>query len=200
MRAPIFLFAVIALFGSDCAAAQPVTPIKTSDFPISDGQGVTTVQDPSAPVSFQLPAGWILVGGVRWGNHETTLSVLDTASGTTASVYYQYPIQSVIPANLDAALAAGMEAKVRQRQDREGLKDYHVRTGSPQTSVVDGRPALSFIGDFTAPRSGLPMSEYLLRVLGANTKAEFFVKLPAATDLTSFANRFDSIAQTLRMP
>jgi hypothetical protein len=198
MRTPLLLLAAIALAGSNCAAAESQTAILAGDFVINDGQGLTTVQDPNAPVLFQLPAGWVLTGGVRWGHHETTLSILDTASRTAASVYYQYPIQSTIPANLDAALISGMEAKVSQRQ-REGLKDYHIRTGSGRTSVVDGRPALSFVGDFTAPR-GQPMSEYMLRVLGANTKAEFFVKLPAAADLSSFVNRLGSIAETLRIP
>ena len=179
--------------------ASPQTPIVPGDFVVEDGQGVTTIQDPNAPVSFQLPAGWTLLRGVRWGDHETTLFLLDTTSSTAAiTVYYQYPIQSAIPLNLDAALVAGMQNKVKQRQ-QEGLKNYHIRTGSGQTSVVDGRPALSFIGDFNMPQ-GQAMSEYMLRVLGANTKAEFFVKVPAAADLGSFSKRLVSIAQTLRMP
>jgi hypothetical protein len=198
MRGPLLLFVAIVLVGTDCAAAEPQTPIVPGDFVINDGHGATTVQDPNAPVSFQLPAGWVLRSGMRWGNHETTLFILDAASGTAATVYYQYPIQSAIPANLDAALIAGMENKVTLRQ-QEGLKNYHIRSGSGQTSVVDGRPALSFIGDFTAPQ-GQPMSEYMLRVLGANTKLEFFGKLPAAANLSAFANRLISIAQTLRMP
>jgi hypothetical protein len=66
-------------------------------------------------------------------------------------------------------------------------------------SVVDGHPALSLVGEYTAPR-GQPMVEYLLRVLGSNGKAEFFVKLPATADLASFVKRLGSLAQTLRMP
>jgi hypothetical protein len=92
-----------------------------------------------------------------------------------------------------------MEEKIRQRQEREVLKDYHVRSGSPQGSVVDGRLALSFISDFTA-RGGQPMSEYLLRVLGTNGKAEFFVKVPATLDLASFETNLNSIAHSLHLP
>jgi len=187
------------LLGSVCLAQQPQIPIVPQDFVRPGGNGSTIVQDPAAPVSFELPAGWFLTTGMRWGTHETTLSILDRASGATATVYYQYPIVAKIPVDLDAALRAGMEAKVKQRRDREGLKNYHVRAGSVQTSVVDGRPALSFIGDFTGPR-GQAMNEYMLRVLGSDAKAEFFVHMPARADLGAFTARLGEVIQTLRIP
>jgi hypothetical protein len=197
MRASVLLFAASTLFAA--AAPQPPTPINVHDFVHADTPNSTTVQDPAAPVSFELPAAWALASGVRWGDHETTLQIRDTVTGIFGSIYYQYPIQSAIPSDLDAALAAAMALKVRQRQEKEGLKDYHVRAGSPQSSVVDGRLALSFIGDFTA-RGGKPMSEYLLKVLGTNGKAEFFVKVPATLDLASFETSLNSIAHSLHVP
>jgi hypothetical protein len=111
MRTLLLLLVAVALAGSNCAAAEPRTAILAADFVIDDGHGLTTIQDPNASVSFQLPAGWVLTGGVRWGNHETTLSILDTASRTVANVYYQYPIQSTIRANLDAALISGRKPR-----------------------------------------------------------------------------------------
>jgi hypothetical protein len=192
------LFPVFTLGAPPAKTVLPATPIRLADF-IHDGeQGSTLVQDPDAPVSFELSPEWILRGGVRWGNHETTLTILDGVSGITATIYYQYPNQAAVPTDLDAALVAGMENKVRQRQ-QGGLKDYHIRAGSGQTSVVDGRPALSFVGDFTGLR-GQAVNEYNLRVIGANTKAEFFVQLPVAADLQSFTQRLIAIAETLRMP
>jgi hypothetical protein len=196
MRASILLFAASTLFAA--APPQPPTPINVHDFVHADTPNSTTVQDPNAPVTFELTAGWALASGVRWGDHETTLQIRDTVTGIFGSIYYQYPIQSAIPTDLDAALAAGMASKVRQRQEKEGLKDYHVRAGSPQTSVVDGRLALSFIGDFTLPRGA--MSEYLLRILGTNGKAEFFVKVPATLDLASFETNLNSIAHSMHLP
>jgi len=196
MRASILLFAASTLFAA--AAPQPPIPINVHDFIHADSPNSTTVQDPISPVTFELPAGWALTSGVRWGDHETTLQIRDSVTGIYGSIYYQYPIQSAIPTNLDAALNAGMEKKVLQRQQKEGLKDYHVRAGSPQSSVIDGRLALSFIGDFTLPRG--PMSEYNLRILGANGKAEFFVKVPATLDLASFETSLNSIAHSLHLP
>jgi hypothetical protein len=189
----------LLVFGCVCLAQQPQIPILTQDFVRVSGTGSTIVQDPAMPVSFELPAGWYLTTGMRWGTHETTLSIFDNASGATATFYYQYPIVAKIPVDLDAALRAGMEAKVKQRRDREGLKNYHVRAGSVQTSVVDGRPALSFIGDFTGP-GRRAMSEYMLRVLGSDAKAEFFVQMPAGADLGAFTTRLSGIIQTLRIP
>jgi hypothetical protein len=196
MRASVFLFAASTLFAA--APPQPPTPINVHDFVHADTPNSTTVQDPNAPVTFELPAGWALTSGVRWGDHETTLQIRDSVTGIFGSIYYQYPIQSTIPTNLDAALAAGMEKKVLQRQEKEGLKDYRVRAGSPQTSVIDGRLALGFIGDFTLPRG--PMSEYNLRILGTNGKAEFFVKVPATLDVVSFETSLNSIAHSMHLP
>jgi hypothetical protein len=198
MRASLLCLAALTLTGLVSSAhAQPQTPIRVQDFLLLGGNTVT-VQDPDAPVSFQMPGGWSLTGGIRWGNHETTLQLFNSQTATRASVYYQYPIQTAIPANLNAALTEGANNKVLQRQ-RGGLKDYHIRAGSEEISTADGRPVLSFVGEFTG-MGKRPMVEYLVRLLAANGKIEFFATMPAQANLPAFVNQLNPIVLSMRMP
>jgi hypothetical protein len=59
-------------------------------------QVVSRLWDPDAPVSFQLAPGWTLAGGMRWGDHETTLRLQGAELLTMVSLYYQYPLQQPI--------------------------------------------------------------------------------------------------------
>jgi hypothetical protein len=158
------------------------------------------VQDPVAPVSFELPQGWKLTGGVRWGDHETTLQFFDTQSGQWANAYYQYPLTNPPAPDLDAVLRLGLEKKIRQRNG-EGLVDYSIRKDSVQQAIVDGRPALSWVADFTARGPGHPrMTEYMFRYIGANGKADVFTQMPSLMDVGWFVNRMLPIIQSLRIP
>jgi hypothetical protein len=188
---PFLAFAALALATS--AAAQNAIDVTT--FIKATFAGGTLLQDPDVPVSFQLTPGWVLRNGSRWGNHETTLSFGETQSGAEVALYYQYPLQAPYPKNVEAALVGGMNAKVRQRQ-KEGFPDYHVVPESVQTRQVGGQPALSFLGGFN--QAGQPRVEYMVRVLGKNTKAHFFViGIPATEDINAFCARFDQIALSL---
>jgi hypothetical protein len=192
---------LLAAYLVQAAPQPPQTRIRVADFTRPGLQGSTIVQDPEAPISFELPAGWRLSGGVRWGTHETTLTFIDTRSGLWANAYYQYPIANPPAPDLEGVLRFGMENKVKQRQEREGLKDYKIRPDSVQQAVVDGRPALSWVADFTArsPRPQ-PMTEYMLRYIGANGKADIFTQMPASLDVGAFLNRMMPIIQSLRIP
>jgi len=191
---------VVAASLLSAAPPPPQTSIRVVDFARPGPQGSTIVQDPDAPISFELPAGWRLASGMRWGTHETTLTFRDTQSGLWANAYYQYPLQNPPAPDLEGVLRFGMENKVKQRQ-HEGLKDYRIRPESVQPAVVDGRPALSWVADFTArgPRRQ-PMTEYMLRYIGANGKADVFTQLPSSFDVGGFVNRMMPIIQSLRIP
>ena len=121
------------------AVAQPQTPIRVEDFTTSGENGITLVKDPLAAVAFQLPKGWVLQRGYRWGDHETTLTLLEVSSGLTASMYYQYPLQTTRSSDPDSAFKGFMNSKVRQRRDRDGLTGYHIREGSVQRRTVADR-------------------------------------------------------------
>lgn len=193
------LFAA-ALLSAAPPSPGPVTLINLVDWVRSGANGSTLIHDPEAPISLELPAGWELTSGKRWGDHETTLTFIDRHSGLWVNTYYQYPLTNPPAANLDGVLRFGMDSKVKQRQG-EGLKDYTIRPASIQQAVVDGRPALSWIADFTgkSPRRGA-MTEYMLRYIGANGKADVFTQVPAATDVNAFIARMQPIIESLRIP
>ncbi|HYA16393.1 MAG TPA: hypothetical protein VEF06_02950, partial [Bryobacteraceae bacterium] len=139
--------------------------------------------------------------GVRWGDHETTLTFIDTRSGLWTNAYYQYPLANPPAADLDGVLRFGMDNKVKQRREREGLTDYTIRQSSIQQSVVDGRPALSWVADFTGKGPLHPaMTEYMLRYIGASGKADVFTQVPATVDLNAFVERIQPVIQSLRIP
>ena len=86
MAVRIAIAVTIVLVGSLASAQQ----IQVRDF---TGDDSAAVKDPDAPVSFELPQGWSLFSGVRWGDHETTLQLADAESGARLALYYQYPLQ-----------------------------------------------------------------------------------------------------------
>lgn len=193
MRAQLAGIAIALV--SSVALAQP---IQIEDFSHSGANGVMIVKDPVAPLSFELPKGWILVDGARWGNSETTLTLGEIESNRKASLYYQYPIQTPRSSDPDAALKGFVQSKLRQRQNE--LDDYRLREESIQRRTVAGRPAISFLAEFTRSADHAPMNEYFLRLMGAGIKVQFFVTAPAAADLAAFLKRLDGIAETLKIP
>jgi hypothetical protein len=167
----IAIAVTLVLVGSLASAQQ----IQVKDFTEDGG---AAVKDPDAPVSFELPQGWSLFSGHRWGDHETTLQLVDAESGTRVALYYQYPLQKTFQ-DARAALHRWIDMKVRQRRG-EGLTDYHLQQGSVHDLVVGGQPAESFVGEFTV--AGKPEAEFILHVLGQTAKAHFFLRMaPAQT-------------------
>jgi hypothetical protein len=193
-----WFFAVTALLVTGASGAAQQMPIVIEDFTKPATAVGTVVSDPKAPVSFQLAPGWSVQNGLRWGNHETTLWFTESGVDTSASLYYQYPVTPDPPADAQAALREGIEAKVRQRINDELIVDYQVRPNSIQTRTVGGNPAISFIADFT--QNGEPKVEYMVRVLGKTAKAHFFVMTTATADVDEFFKRLDAIVATLQIP
>jgi len=195
MRASILTLTAVGIFAASICTAQ--TGIDVSSFVKETTKAGTLIQDPDAPVSFQLRPGWTLNDGSRWGDHETTLLFEEIASGITVSLYYQSPLQTPYLEGPDAALRQGMEDKVLQRQ-RAGLSDYHIRAESVELRQVGDQPALSIIAEASA---GQTRYEYMLRVLGKTVKAHFFVMgIPANEDINAFCKRFEPIAASLSIP
>jgi hypothetical protein len=130
---------------------------------------------------------------VRWGDHEATLQLANAESGTRVALYYQYPVQKSFK-DARAALHGWIDLKVRQRQQK-GLPDYHVQPGSIRDLIVGGQPTVSFVGDFTT--HGTPEAEFVLRVLGQNTKAHFFLTMSAGRDFEALLQRLAPLMVTL---
>ena len=197
MRALFLTFAAIGLLTTSAPAQN--RDIDISAFIRNTSQAGTLIQDPAAPISFQLAPGWSLKNGIRWGDHESTLWFVEAASGITVALYYQSPLHPPFPGDAAAALRQGMEAKVLQRQRDNGISDYRVLPDSIQTRQVGGQPALSFIAQFTNS-GGNTVGEYMVRVLGKSTKAHFFVVGIPANDISAFCRRLDPITESLRIP
>jgi hypothetical protein len=195
----LLLPVIAALSLGSSAAAQPV---RVEDFTRSTSDdGITTIKDPVAPISFKLPPGWRLSGGSRWGNYETTLILTEAESGTSASLYYQYPLETARSSDADIALQGFMQSKVRQRRDREGLKDYEIRQNTVRRRTIAGRPALSFYAAYTTvDENRVPMTEYVARLMGESIKAHCFVAAPSAVDITPFVKRLDAVMESLDIP
>lgn len=200
MRALYISLAAVVMAGSSASAQPQQTPIRVEDFIHAGENGVTLVKDPIAAVSFRLPQGWILRSGYRWGTYETTLTLRETSSNLTASLYYQYPLQTSRSSDADTALQGFVKMKARQRRDRDGLTDYRIREETIQRRTVAGRPALSYFAEFTSRGKGEPMSEYMMSIMGANIKALCFVTEPAAVNIDAFVKRLDAVAETLDIP
>jgi hypothetical protein len=171
-------------------------PIRTDAFIEKTDASGTVVRDPDAPVSFGLPPEWVLIGGARWGQNETTLMFKDRDSGITAALYYQHPYQIPREHTADTELLSGMDNKVVLRQ-REGFTEYTIRAYTIQKRTVGDLPAISFVAQYT--RDTHPKVEYMVRVLGSGTKAHFFVTLRPEVDLNAFLKSFDGIVETLKI-
>jgi erythromycin esterase-like protein/beta-lactamase regulating signal transducer with metallopeptidase domain len=156
-------------------------------------------RDPKYRVSFTLPSGWEVSRSLRWGNEETTVWFSAPGLDSRSPALYYQPqelTEKLSPEEASRTLAARSESKAAQRVNA-GLTDYHIRQNSCQPRTVEGRPALSCVGDFT--RDGQKMTEYLTFLDGEKTAALFFAMVPA-TELESFRERFDRIIETLRIP
>ena len=180
-----------------CVLPIAAQEIQTCDFVKRQGDGVV-FQDPDAPISFGLPDGWVLLRGQRWGNHETTLWIRDAGSKLILNFYYQYPLNRKTESDALTALRQAIDDKVKQRRETEDIADYRVREGSIRSQEVAGHPAMSYIGEFT--QADRACREYMLRILGNDSKAHFFVMTPATADLDAVIRQIEAAAATLRLP
>jgi hypothetical protein len=197
VRALFPAFASLSLLAASAVAQNPAIDVST--FIKSSTQTGTLVQDPEAPISFQLTPDWQLTEGARWGDHETTLAFVENESQLRVSLYYQYPLQERPSADPYQTLQQAMLAKVRERVERENIAEYHILPTSVQKRQVGGQPALSFIAEFTS--QGQTRVEYMVRILGKNTKAHFFVMgIPATADIDAVCKRLEPIVTSLRIP
>jgi erythromycin esterase-like protein len=147
-------------------------------------------RDPEFPVSLKLPPGWKMGEVVRWGDHQNTVPLISPDRTAAGSLYF------TTNRNPNSSLEGSPAAKARERVS-EGLGDYQVRLGSIQRKLVEGRPAISCVADFT--QNGDKMVEYLTWVRGETALALFFARTSVA-DLDGLQKRLDPIIETLKLP
>jgi hypothetical protein len=160
-------------------------------------------RDSQYGVSLSVPPWWWFTAVRRWGDHENTLQLWEQGSQARAALYYKIftTPQQLTPNETDKQLLRQITAKARQRK-REGLEDYHVRENSYEQRMVNGRPAISWVGDYTEHgKNGKKknMSEYLVRVRSDKVNALFFASMPTE-ELDHFREDFDNVIETLEIP
>jgi hypothetical protein len=176
--------AVIARLGSGSQTSPP----KTSG----------EYHDSQYGVSLSVPSWWWFTTVIRWGDHENTLQFWEQGSQARVALYYKIftTPQRLNPNEMEQLLLRQMTAKAKQRK-REGLEDYHVRRNSYAQRMINGRPAISWVGDYT--EHGKNMSEYLVRVRSEKVNALFFASMPTE-ELDNFREEFDNVVETLEIP
>ena len=118
---------------------------------------------------------------------------------TQPSLYYR-----VLPVKPAPGLE-GAKKYLREEVDKKtalrvksGLTDYTVRPNSLVFRTVNGRPALSFVADYTLP-DGKKCCEYNTRVVGDTTVALFFM-MGLDWEVEAVRPELDGMIETVKLP
>ena len=190
------LFLLVLSFGL-CAASrsQDNKPVE-----LKDVLGPrNSFNDPVMGVSLTYPAGWEVIGGMRWGPdlRENTFRFRPLwPSETNPSMYYQgFRPDNPRPTDVNAWLLEAAKKKEASRQG--GGSDYR---NDPQTltlRTIAGRPGLSYIATFGS--GSRKMAEYNVRVVGEKAYVMFFTFGPLE-DVLAIRGEIDQMAETVRVP
>ena len=190
------LFLLVLIFGL-CAASrsQDNKPVE-----LKDVLGPrNSFNDPVMGVSLTYPAGWEVIGGMRWGPdlRENTFRFRPLwPSETNTSMYYQgFRPDNPRPTDVNAWLLEAARKKEASRQG--GGADYR---NDPQTltlRTIAGRPGLSYIATFGS--GDRKMAEYNVRIVGEKAYLMFFTFGPLE-DVLAIRGEIDQMAETVRVP
>lgn len=154
--------------------------------------------DKQAGVSGQLPDGWMLAGARRQSGGATTIYFRSPRfPAARSSLYYETNAapREASPEDLMEYLRKSALSKQDERRKMPQFIGYTIRDGSYVDKTIDGRPALSWLADYTW--RGSPWSEYLTRIHAPNTNLLFFVTGPSQT-VKELAPAFDQMLRTVR--
>ena len=188
------------LFVEKTTPARPNTPrmlpLEFKPGP-ADESGAIEYRDPDFAVSVKLPRDWKIGRAVRWGDHETTAPLLAPEKAEAGSLYFRMRPNPARSDDETRKLLLTYPKEKAASRVTAGLPDYHLRPDSLEPRTVNGRPALSCIGEFT--QNGEPMVEYLTWVSGSEANALFFARVPA-TGLAALRQRLDPVIESLKLP
>jgi hypothetical protein len=173
------------------------------------GDGSTAYLDRDFKVSFRLPPRCAPFKSLRWwdrgwegeGKPEraTTVSIRDWRTYTLISLYYRLfnKPTPLTPEETDHVLMADVDSKVSQRKDKDGLKDYRVRSNSYESRDIAGQRALLCVADYKQGKTS--MVEYLVWIRNDKSIAQFFIRVPAE-QFDQVRQDVEPIIQSLRLP
>ncbi|HTS16375.1 MAG TPA: tetratricopeptide repeat protein [Verrucomicrobiae bacterium] len=168
--------------------AGPVLAELTSVTQRQPGESVS-FHDAQTGVSFTAPADWV-VWRAQHGqpDGQVLIRTLDPDADTYDGGMRLFATDSLSDAARKSA-RAWMDEDVQKNNTRK------IRPDSWKDLTIDGRPAVSCIGDYT--ESGTPRVQYLLRVLG-KTNSELFVVTTAPDKFDTVKAQFDTIVASYR--
>lgn len=152
--------------------------------------------EPGAPVPFglqafafsgQMPAGWLATEQQTGRSTKGMVRLLDPDSEAISAV------------EIDRCPGACPTLTSTAEQELAGAKErftaYTLREGSWTERSIDGRSAISFVGDYQV--DGKPWVQYRLYTLTDDKRFEFIFRAPASRFETLKAD-FDAVAESLR--
>jgi hypothetical protein len=150
-------------------------------------------------VSLKYPAGWEVLGGMRWGAHgeQNTFRLKPLwPSEAMPSIYYQpFPATEPRPLNYDVWFREG--ARLKEASRAQGASDYRNVPGSFVIKTVAGHPTCRYLAHYTT--AGRPMAEYIVRVAGEKSYVMFFTMGPVA-DVEAVCDDIDRMAASVQVP
>jgi hypothetical protein len=146
-------------------------------------------------IEFAVPPDWALVGAGPSSDGGDGVTLRDSVTGGVLSVWMinrAASLEDSRAASVDDEYRNLIGMKIRMRFD-QGLKDYWVPADTIQERYVNGRKALTAIGE--SAQRGRSIRERLAWIYTPKTRAFFYGTVPAE-DMPQFQYRFDSILDT----
>ena len=190
MKKLLFAFATFAL----CSLAR------SQEVDLKDFLGPNnSFHDPVFGIALTYPAGWEVVGGVRWGkdNGENTFRFQPIwPSEARPGLYYQlFSATSPRPSDFEAWFRESARKKAESRS--QGAKDYQ---NVPETflfKTIAGQPSCSYLATFTI--GGRKMAEHFVRIAGQTAYVMFFTQ-GSAEEVEAVRAEIERMAETVRIP
>jgi hypothetical protein len=160
-------------------------------------------------ISFRLPPRCVPFKSVRWWDRgwegedkperATTIDIRDWRTYTLIRLYYRLfdkPIP-LTPEEMDRVLMADVDSKVSQRKEKDGLKEYRLRSNSYDSLDIAGQRALFCVADYK--QGDTSMVEYLVWIRNEKSIAEFFIRV-RADQFDQIRQDVEPIIRSLRLP
>ena len=168
-----------------------------------------TIFDRKLGVTATLPAGWSIQSATRHGTNnllwpgpegfnDIMFSTPEKTESTVARMDYQiYENPRPMPTSeVDAWLRVWTTNVVARRRSVGGITDYNNRQGSFVSRTVGGRPALSWVADFT--RDGAKWTVYWTLIRSEKGHAAVFFQAPT-TEIDASRPAYESLVESVRL-
>jgi hypothetical protein len=154
-------------------------------------------------VEFNLPAGWSVTMPAPAQGEPRTMTVLVDPDGKAIFASAAMNKVSTNPEDISVALSRALTGIVARRAGETGwgpphlAKNYKIREGSVERTLIGGQQALRGIGDYEM--GGKKTSELLTWIFTEHTRAYFFAQM-RTENLPALQTTFEQILQSATIP